>query len=477
VGLGWQSVLGVVALRAIATAWVAASGFVAISDDDYARTVIAQQFYFEPKWDPSGSSWLPFPFWLTGLLMLLAGPHILVAQIAACALSLASAAAVYVAGRWLELEERIALLGAAGAALLPHAVWLGYATVPDGYTAALALLGITSTVSKCTRRRALGAALISLAALCRYEVWSLSVFVGGLAALDALRWRRPALLAVAALAVAGPVGWMIHGQVTYGDPVFFISRVASYRQMLGRSAASFAHALLGYPRALVCAEPELAIAVVSALPLLFQRKLPATLLRPALGALVLLGFLIWGDMRDGAPTHHSERPLLCIWLLATLIAAVAVTHWLRRQRLWLMAMLPVVLVASVLRPWYTRRDSFADRSEELRLGEQARHLGEVQRLLIDSGDYGYFAVIAAFEDPRHATGIVDGDPRQAKLHFDTPAQRMRHHIRNHRADWLVVDISALEHLGAIGQTRSRVGRLALVHVDPAYVDSSYVTSQ
>jgi hypothetical protein len=33
-----------------------------VSDDDYARVVIAQRLSL--ALDPSGTSWLPFPFWL-----------------------------------------------------------------------------------------------------------------------------------------------------------------------------------------------------------------------------------------------------------------------------------------------------------------------------------------------------------------------------------------------------------------------------
>jgi hypothetical protein len=264
---------------------------------------------------------------------------------------------------------------------------------------------------------------------------------------------------------------MLHGQHAYGDPFFFVSRVASYRQMLGRSATSLAEALLGYPKALLRAEPELALALLAAIPLLWQRKLPRSLLRPALGALVLLGFLIWGDLRDGAPTHHPERPLLCIWLVGCLVAAVAVTHWFERRRGWLLAALPLVVTASVLRPWYTYRDSFADRRSELSIGRQASQLVRSGRLLIDSGDYGYFAVVAAFEDPRRAVGVVDGDPRQQKLAFPNPAARLQHHLRAASAEWAVIDRAALPGLGDAGSVLAEADRLLLVKIGAGYISS------
>ena len=43
---------------------------IAVSDDDYARVVIAEQWAHAPKLDPSGTSWLPLPLWLNGSAML-----------------------------------------------------------------------------------------------------------------------------------------------------------------------------------------------------------------------------------------------------------------------------------------------------------------------------------------------------------------------------------------------------------------------
>ena len=44
------------ALKLVLGAWVLHLGFTHVSDDDYARTVIAEQFAQAPKLDPSGTS-------------------------------------------------------------------------------------------------------------------------------------------------------------------------------------------------------------------------------------------------------------------------------------------------------------------------------------------------------------------------------------------------------------------------------------
>ena len=66
-------VMAVAAGYAAACGVVLALGFDHISDDDFARVTIAQTFASHPKVDPSGTSWLPFPFWAMGAAMLLFG--------------------------------------------------------------------------------------------------------------------------------------------------------------------------------------------------------------------------------------------------------------------------------------------------------------------------------------------------------------------------------------------------------------------
>ncbi|MFO0673955.1 MAG: hypothetical protein U0235_30765 [Polyangiaceae bacterium] len=74
-------------------------GFRQISDDDYARTVIAESFARAPKLDPSGTSWLPFPFWTTGAAMMAFGRSLGVARAVAYAASGVGAAVFFLALR------------------------------------------------------------------------------------------------------------------------------------------------------------------------------------------------------------------------------------------------------------------------------------------------------------------------------------------------------------------------------------------
>src|SRR5438270_1048797 len=87
------------AMHALACVGVLALGFDHVSDDDFARVTIAQSFAHAPKLDPSGTSWLPFPFWSLGLAMMLLGRSLEVARAFSIALASAAATLPYLALR------------------------------------------------------------------------------------------------------------------------------------------------------------------------------------------------------------------------------------------------------------------------------------------------------------------------------------------------------------------------------------------
>ena len=73
-------VAGVAALSVAAALLARKLGVLAISDDDFARAAIAEEFARTPRLDPSGTSWLPAPFWLTGAVMAVFGRSFAVAR-------------------------------------------------------------------------------------------------------------------------------------------------------------------------------------------------------------------------------------------------------------------------------------------------------------------------------------------------------------------------------------------------------------
>ncbi|MBL9111338.1 MAG: hypothetical protein JNM74_18780, partial [Myxococcales bacterium] len=80
--------------RAILVLGVLGLGFRAISDDDYARVVIAERWVAAPTVDPSGTSWLPLPFHVMGVAMAAFGRSLAVARVASVGFVLASQVAL-----------------------------------------------------------------------------------------------------------------------------------------------------------------------------------------------------------------------------------------------------------------------------------------------------------------------------------------------------------------------------------------------
>jgi hypothetical protein len=460
-----QDALVVAAAKIAVSAFVLLQGFRALSDDDYARIVIAQRFQAHPSLDPSGTSWLPFPFWVHGSVMALLGREPNVARGTAIALGVLGALLVWIAARWLGASRGGALLGALLACAFPYSSWLGVATVPEAFTAALVVFG-SAAASVPGSPRLLGALALCAACLSRYEAWPAAALFAVLTLRDAVARRSAMEGAAALIALAAPAAWIVHGVHSHGDAVFFLTRVAAYRKALGGPDSSLLAGLVGYPLALLRCEPELiALAAMGSAGAL--RIGDGHLLERYRRLLVIstgvLAFLVVGDVFDGAPTHHAERTLLGIWfgvaIVAgdTLVRAAAALSLRERKRLALGGAAALLLCAGWVRPWFARRDSFIDRESELEIGRTAKTaLGASDRLGIYTTDFGFFAVIAGFSAPERAITIDEHDPRkQAPAGFTPRAVTAR--LNAERASWLIVPRSKLEEalaFGAISVERS-----------------------
>jgi Dolichyl-phosphate-mannose-protein mannosyltransferase len=469
-----RDVLLVALIKACASAVVLATGFRAVSDDDFARVVIAQTWAHTPRLDPSGTSWLPFPFWLQGAVLAITGRSLDAARATSLVLGLASALLVYLAARWITRDSRAALCGAALAAIFPWSARLGVATVPELLTAALTLLALASLVPRdgssvvtsdasitsitsdasiasltsLTSRRLLGGLALLAATLSRYEPWPVAVGFALLTIADARRTTAGArrttagaprtstagarrtslrarlhLLASAALALAGPAAWIAWNHHAHGEALHFLTRVAAYKKALGAgSDESALTRFFAYPTALVREEPELfallavllALAWVTRLPVLRSRL--ARFTRPLLLVLAQIAALSLAMVNDGAPTHHPERAVFLAMLLAALIAGDLAASLLaapatRSTALAAMA-ITVLLAALVIRPRITADESFTARANEVAIGRVARaRTRSRERVLIEVADYGHLAIVAALGRPEDAELDRSIDPR------------------------------------------------------------------
>jgi 4-amino-4-deoxy-L-arabinose transferase-like glycosyltransferase len=413
-----------------------------VSDDDFARVVITQGFAHAPSLDPSGSSWLPLPFWLGGSVMMAFGRELFVARLTAVAIGIAASLLLFEAARWLVGDTRRAVAGTVLATVLPWSARLGVATVPELLAASCTVFAVASMAAGGTPiRRLAGAVALAAACLSRYEPWFVvapfAVFTVG----DAVREKRlpradrTVLAFAAAAAVIAPLGWIAWNHHAHGDALAFVSRVASYKRALGEGTAGVAQTAKGTLVSLLSAEPEMWLA---ALFLLVGARLtigaglgvPRTWRRPLLVFAVAVLCLVLAGARDGAPTHHPERALLApILLVAILVGAAGRRAFARIDAMpaglaFGVATIAIVAAGWFARNWYWPVGALAHREQHAAVGaEAAAFTRPGEKVLVEVTDYGYFAVLAGSGRPEDFIADRSLDPRVtiARSAFDDEA--------------------------------------------------------
>ena len=403
--------------KAAIGAYVLRAGFSHVSDDDYARVVIAQSFAHAPSLDPSGTSWLPFPFWLNGVAMMLLGRSLDTARAIAFGLGVVSVTFPFAAMRAIGCGRATAFAAVLVAMALPWSAWLGVATVPEAMTACLIAAGAIATASDYARTRLIGAACLFVAALSRYEAWPVCAVMAvacavAIAKRDEARAQAGALL----VAIAAPLAWMAWNAHAHGSPLHFVDRVAAYRQAIGAASEPLAEKLATFPRAVLVTSPLVtALAALGSVALFLDADVRARWTWPLVSAAAVLAFLAYGDARDGAPTHHPERAVIpVLWILAafaadSLRALARRVAWARPAReMWVVGVSVAGFIAwSATLParW---RDHPASSPDESRDAQVARGLSLAPilakgppdaRLAVTPCAYEHFALIAAFAAP------------------------------------------------------------------------------
>jgi hypothetical protein len=216
---------------------------------------------------------------------------------------------------------------------------------------------------------------------------------------------------------------MLHGHLVHGDAWFFVTRVSAYQAALGTPLDPLALRVLRAPLALVRFEPEITLLAVAAVLVAALSRARSPLIpyrRPAIALLALIAFLVASDVRSSGATHHAERSLLAVWLLAAIVVAdmaarLAPRFSMRGRFVLLASAVAGTAAISVALRAETPREPFVDRASEVAIGTRARmHVAAGQRMLVDTPDYGFFAVMAAFGAPERAEPTDDRDPRHKR---------------------------------------------------------------
>ncbi|MCA9588963.1 MAG: hypothetical protein KC657_26790 [Myxococcales bacterium] len=405
-------------------------GFDHVSDDDFARVTIAQEFAHAPKLDPTGTSWLPLPFWLLGAVMMVLGRSLTVARVASVLFAALATPLPYLAMRRGGVARRDALLGVTMATLCPWSVWLGAATVPEAMAASLVSagaigLGLSGRERGAddARSTALWLACVAGACLSRYEAWPVAATIAAASVVGA--WRagpgdaRRRALVVAALASAAPLAWMAWNAHAHDGPLHFFRRVSSYKRAMGEGTTDTLAALAMYPILLITTATGVS---VPALLGLGRREVTRTWATPLACAAVAIAMLAYGNVRDGAPTHHPERALLVpLHLLGPFAAAALgpVVLATRRGRAAI-AFAFVVWGAFLVRAMAWRAPAQAadeDRAPQVARGRELARRG-VTALSLEPCAYEHYALIAGYGAPERVHV-----PRERALPTRTPDAR------------------------------------------------------
>lgn len=321
---------------------------------------------------------------------------------------------VYVAARVLGAQRLSALISAALSCLLiRYSVLLGIAALPEVPCAALMLFGASTLARPDRVLRALGGLALSAACLSRYEAWPLTLVFLGFCLYDAGKHRNVTFAMCGALGVAGLAWWLEIGRIHHGHALFFVSRVIAYKQALGGAQPSVLNRLLEYPKELLRQAPELWLLML--LVLLLTRKSSARREVLASGRihcalLAVLVFLIVGSVRGGVPTHHAARVLLPLWFFGCVAIGPALAQVVIPYPRWINALTVIVISPTVFLMSAPHLYEFANRAPELEAGRAARRFSNGS-LAIDTPDYGYLAVQAAFGTPIGTRALDEHDPR------------------------------------------------------------------
>jgi hypothetical protein len=280
-----------------------------------------------------------------------------------------------------------------------------------------------------------------------------------LTAVDARRSRSWGLAVPAFVAVLPIALWLAHGVVRHDDALFFWKRVASYKQALGAGARTAT-----WLEPFVALGAHAALLAVTAFALAYRRHVLgeplAPLSRGFVCAVTLVAFLVAGSAGGAAPTHHAARALLPLFFFSFCVIGLAASPVLESPR-WYNA---IALALVALYPWkvLSPPKDFAARELELHIGSRARELG-APALVVDTDDFGYLAVTAAFRRPLASAPVNDRDPRKGPVKDPFRSlETLRERLSSSPDAWLVATTAHAPLAIELGSVRARNERFTLV---------------
>lgn len=241
----WLLIAAILIGRLLLQLGLYASGFEALTADDFGRIVIAAIWARNPQPITYGP-WLPTHAYFHGLMLQLRWELLWLPRLATIAFGLASIVVMFALALALFKNRRIALISTALLALNPAHIWLSSVPLTE-IMQATALLAFALCCTRWLEREKVrdlyaSAALLCVATTIRFEAWLVGVLFSGLLLVFALRcshWRAHCLIGLG-LVWLFPLAWVVSNYTVTGDPLYFLTSNRAFDSRWYGQAQSYA---------------------------------------------------------------------------------------------------------------------------------------------------------------------------------------------------------------------------------------------
>lgn len=323
-----MSILGLLILLAYA------QGFVTVSPDEFAKTVVAHRGLREPqKW--FNGIWLPLHFVLLAGSSLVTGDLLWSSRLVSFFGGTLLVAVLWGMGRHFGGKAG-GMLAAVLGATHPLVVMLSATAMVDIWYVALWLLGLRiylkahASPSDRLDLRIPACVCFTLACGFHYNAWIASILVGAFLIRDLIREKQARAGVAASLLILGsvPIMWVLWNWARSGDPTAFFSKHNEYSAVLWArngwvpSPGAVLQALFG---ALRSYSPILGVLMISSVGLLFEksaRDKGLTIVWTVLVGFLLALFLLYA--RGGRPLSFKAHYMLLPSMLMVAVMPAAV---------------------------------------------------------------------------------------------------------------------------------------------------------
>ncbi len=438
------------------------AGFMALTADEFGRTVLAARWAQHPYMLWNGP-WLPFHMYLFGTALRLKMEMLWVPRVIVILFGALSILLMYLLTSQLFGSRRVGLISAFLLAVNPVHVWLSSTPLTEIPHATFALAGLLGLVLylKYGKQRYiyLGAFALALASGFRFEAWILSIFFDlaliwsgiQLYKQGALDSKRLFNLAVGSMIPwLFPVAWMAGNYLETGNPLYFMEYIKTYKLTWYGRHGSYLHYLKTFLRI----DPYTTVLAIFGIGLCWLHHPKSWAVR-WYSVVMVAPFLLFAYLHGGQtepPGNYFRYLSFFIFLIYPAVAYLIDTvvsfvgrSWLNKRGV--LGLLFLILGVMGLTQTYRTFQFVNDPSAEgLAVGQRIRslrveHPEIAQRpVLIELSYWQYLAIHVGANDVSSIVydRTLDLEHRQSSSFIATNAEALRDYLTRYQFSYVVV---------------------------------------